>query len=80
MHPLISCPYCKELKYKYKRKNNLDSTDHTEINFDARVVVLQFDGTDAHFPWVTKVHLVMLLLLLGLSKIILSWSQFLFVL
>lgn len=44
------------------------------------VVLLQFDSADVHFPLVTKVHFVMLLLLLGLSKIIWSWSQFLFVL
>lgn len=68
MHPLISCPYCKELKYKHKGKNDPESTDHTEINSDERVVVPQFDSADAHFPWVTKVQLVMLLLLLGLSK------------
>lgn len=42
--------------------------------------VLQFDSADAHFPWVTKVRLVTLLLLLGLSEIILPWFQFLFVL
>lgn len=33
--------------------------------------VLQFDSPDAHFPWITKVQLVMLLLLLWLSEIIL---------
>lgn len=40
MHPLFSCPYCKELKYKHKGENDPDSADHTEINFDERVVVL----------------------------------------
>lgn len=83
MHPLISCPYCKELKYKHKGKNDPDSADHTDINFDDRVVetcLKQFDSADAHFPWVTKVRLVTLLLLLGLSEILLPWFQFLFVL
>lgn len=40
MHPLFSCPYCKELKYKHKGENDPDSADHIEINFDERVVVL----------------------------------------
>lgn len=39
--------------------------------------VLQFDSPDAWFPWVTKVPLVMLLLILGLSEIMSSWFQFL---
>lgn len=40
--------------------------------------VLQFDSPDVHFPQITKVQLVMLLLFLGLSEIILSQLQFLF--